>query len=41
MSPLLQQLYTSGSDDALRVKITKPGMPAADEASTGERVATS
>ena len=34
----LQQLYTSGGDDALRVEITKPGMPAAGESSIGERV---
>jgi hypothetical protein len=39
MSPVLQQLETSGSDDALRVEIAKPGMPASDESSMGERVA--
>jgi hypothetical protein len=41
MSVALQHLHKSGSGDALRVEITKPGMPAAEESSTGERVATS
>jgi hypothetical protein len=40
MSQAFQQLHTSGGDDALRVEITKPGMPATEEPSTGERVAT-
>jgi hypothetical protein len=39
VSPVLQQLYKIGSGDALQVEITKPGMPAAEEPSTGERVA--
>ena len=36
----LQQLYWIGGDDALRVEITTPGMPAAGESSIGERVVT-
>jgi uncharacterized peroxidase-related enzyme len=32
--------YFNCFNDALRVEITKPGMPAADESSTGVRVAT-
>ncbi len=32
--------YFNRFNDALRVEITKPGMPATEEPSTGERVAT-
>jgi hypothetical protein len=30
--------YFNRFNDALRVEITQPGMPAAEESSTGERV---
>jgi len=40
MSLALQHLFKGGSDDALRVEITKPGMPVTEEPSMGERAAT-